>query len=131
VFPCNKSSVKSVLLDNQSFITHCLFQCLFYWAFCVVGVFLPRTDFCAQNKKNKKSFLYSNMLPFGSFTLFDRGRKTCIHTEFLVVAAWAFSSCSQVQNCCREERRNLARRCVCSYHLHEQKVWSKIKLSSL
>lgn len=138
----------------------------FYWALCG-WVFLPQTDFWAQKKEKKKS----DVLPFGCFTLFKRGRKTGRIPLYNIVCFQNFICfqkalspvlfittqnvvqyredckglirfrywllllhsvfCLQVQNHCKEERRNLALQCFCLYRLHKQKVCSKIRLSTL
>lgn len=57
---------------------------------CFIGHFVG--CFFASNwllcPKEKK---YSNVLPFGYFTLFKRGRKTCMHKEFLYTTLFVAS----------------------------------------
>lgn len=72
MFPCEKSCVNAVHLENKSSMTHCLFKSLFHQVFC--GVFLPQTEYGVQTKKK----VYSKMLPFASRYLKGERRLICI-----------------------------------------------------
>lgn len=77
MFPCKKSCVKVVHLEDKSSMTHCVFKSLFYQVF--YGVFLPRTENGVQIKKK----VYSKVLPFASCHLKREQRLICIWNSSL------------------------------------------------